>query len=232
VGSCNFPPSQFKALRRQIKQHNLIASSSQLNAVTTRPARVLRKEVAHVDGRYLLPVGLKGVLVASFLAAYMSTVSTPAQLGHLLRRPRFYRRFVRADAPERHYVLVGRLVTGLLMLVGALITFVLDSARESFQLMMSIGAGTGLSYLLRWFWWTITSRPLSLRSVWDAASSTISRRRWPIFLPSMFRLLAETIRRAGIDDIKPRIIICGAEMLDPIARSWIESTFEVKTPES
>jgi SSS family solute:Na+ symporter len=104
-----------------------------------------------------LPPGFMGLMIAAMLAAYVSTLSTCLNWGTSYVVHDFYRRFVRADAPERHYVLVGRLVTGLLMLVGALITFVLDSARESFQLMMSIGAGTGLIYLLRWFWWRVNA---------------------------------------------------------------------------
>src|SRR4030095_3944645 len=69
----------------------------------------------------------------------------------------FYRRFIRRDASETHYVMIGRIVTGLLMLLAALLTFVLDSAKQSFDLMLSVGAGTGLIYLLRWFWWRINA---------------------------------------------------------------------------
>jgi Na+/proline symporter len=60
-------------------------------------------------------------------------------------------------ADEKHYVLVGRIVTGLLMIAAALLTYVLESAQKSFTLMISIGAGTGLIYLLRWFWWRINA---------------------------------------------------------------------------
>jgi len=69
----------------------------------------------------------------------------------------FYRRFIRPGASEAHYVLAGRVVTVLLMTLAALLTFVLDSARQAFQLMMSVGAGTGLIYLLRWFWWRVNA---------------------------------------------------------------------------
>src|SRR5690606_14302388 len=66
-----------------------------------------------------------------------------------------YRRFFRPGRDEAHYVRVGRLVTALLMLAAAGLTFVLESARASFELLLSIGAGTGLLYLLRWYWWRI-----------------------------------------------------------------------------
>jgi Na+/proline symporter len=69
----------------------------------------------------------------------------------------FYRRFVKRDAGERHYVLVARITTALLMITAALMTFVLTTAKDSFDLILSIGAGTGLIYILRWFWWRINA---------------------------------------------------------------------------
>ena len=105
----------------------------------------------------VLPVGLMGLMVAGLLAAYVSTLSTHLNWGTSYLVHDFYRRFLKPGATEQHYVMVGRLVTGLLMVLAALLTYVLESASESFQLMMSIGAGTGLLYLLRWFWWRINA---------------------------------------------------------------------------
>ena len=119
--------------------------------------RLIGHDMAYPAMLKFLPPGFMGLMIAAMLAAYVSTLSTCLNWGTSYVVHDFYRRFVRADAPERHYVLVGRLVTGLLMAVGALVTFVLDSARESFQLMMSIGAGTGLICLLRWFWWRVNA---------------------------------------------------------------------------
>jgi len=104
-----------------------------------------------------LPAGFLGLMVAGLLSAYVSTLSTHLNWGASYIVHDFYRRFVRSGAEERHYVLVGRIVTALLMLVAALLTFALDSARQSFELLMSVGAGTGLIYLLRWFWWRINA---------------------------------------------------------------------------
>lgn len=104
-----------------------------------------------------LPVGWLGLMVAGLLAAYVSTISTHLNWGTSYLVHDLYRRFFRTDATERHYVAVGRVVTALLMVAAAGLTFVLDSARESFQLLLSIGAGTGLLYLLRWFWWRINA---------------------------------------------------------------------------
>ena len=104
-----------------------------------------------------LPAGFMGLMIAGLLAAYVSTLSTHLNWGTSYLVHDFYRRFIKQDANERHYVLIGRIVTGLLMLVAALLTFVLDSAKQSFDLLLSIGAGTGLIYLLRWFWWRINA---------------------------------------------------------------------------
>jgi hypothetical protein len=69
----------------------------------------------------------------------------------------FYRRFLRKDATEKHYVLMGRLTTAALMICAALTTYALGTAKEAFDLILSVGAGTGLLYLLRWFWWRINA---------------------------------------------------------------------------
>jgi len=104
-----------------------------------------------------LPVGFMGLMVAGLLAAYVSTLSTHLNWGTSYLVHDFYRRFWKPGKDERHYVAVGRLVTGLLMLAAALLTFELESAKRSFDLMLSVGAGTGLIYLLRWFWWRINA---------------------------------------------------------------------------
>lgn len=104
-----------------------------------------------------LPPGLLGLMVAGMLAAYVSTISTHLNWGTSYLVHDVYRRFVRADASEAHYVQMGRIVTAALMVLAAALTFVLDSAKQAFDLLLSIGAGTGLLYLLRWFWWRINA---------------------------------------------------------------------------
>ena len=104
-----------------------------------------------------LPHGMLGVMVAGLLAAYVSTISTHLNWGTSYLVHDFYRRFIRSDAEERHYVLVGRIVTALLMVGAGFLTLVLDTASGAFQLMLSVGAGTGLIYLLRWFWWRVNA---------------------------------------------------------------------------
>jgi SSS family solute:Na+ symporter len=104
-----------------------------------------------------LPVGWLGLMVAGLLAAYVSTIATHLNWGTSYLVNDLYRRFMMQGMDDRHYVAVGRLVTALLMLIAAGLTYVLDTATESFQLLLSIGAGTGLLYLLRWFWWRVNA---------------------------------------------------------------------------
>ena len=129
-------------------------------------ARLVGHDLAYSAMLRFLPVGWLGLMVAGLLAAYVSTISTHLNWGTSYLVHDMYRRFVRPDADERHYVAVGRLVTAVLMLLAALLTFVLDTARTSFNLMMSVGAGTGLIYLLRWFWWRINA--------WSEISAMVS----------------------------------------------------------
>jgi Na+/proline symporter len=119
--------------------------------------KLIGHDMAYPAMLRFLPHGMLGLMVAGMLAAYVSTISTHLNWGTSYLVHDFYRRFMRPDAAERHYVAVGRLVTGLLMVVAAGITFVLETASASFQLLLSVGAGTGLLYLLRWFWWRVNA---------------------------------------------------------------------------
>ena len=118
---------------------------------------LLGHDMAYPAMLRFLPEGVLGLMLAGMLAAYVSTISTHLNWGTSYLVHDGYRRFVRPGASEAHYVAVGRVVTALLMLVAGALTYVLDSARQSFELLMSIGAGTGLLYLLRWFWWRVTA---------------------------------------------------------------------------
>jgi Na+/proline symporter len=119
--------------------------------------KLIGHDMAYPAMLKFLPHGMLGLMVAGMLAAYVSTIATHLNWGTSYLVHDFYRRFMRPDAAERHYVAVGRLVTALLMVVAAGITFVLETASASFQLLLSVGAGTGLLYLLRWFWWRVNA---------------------------------------------------------------------------
>jgi hypothetical protein len=105
----------------------------------------------------LLPHGILGILIAALTAAYISTMVTHLNWGSSYVVMDFYKRFLRPGSSEKHLVLVSRAVTALLMLAVIPIARRLDTAADAFELLLSIGAGTGLIYLLRWFWWRINA---------------------------------------------------------------------------
>jgi Na+/proline symporter len=105
----------------------------------------------------VLPAGWLGLVLASLSAAYMSTISTHLNWGSSYVVNDFYKRFLKPEASERELVLVGRVSTVLMMIVAGLIALSLTSALQGFQILMQIGAGTGLIFILRWFWWRVNA---------------------------------------------------------------------------
>ena len=104
-----------------------------------------------------LPHALRGIVFAGFMAAFMSTVATQLNWGASYLVADFYRRFVKRDGTEQHYVLVSRLATVLLVVVSAYISAQLGSIVAGWEVVLTIGAGTGGVYLLRWYWWRINA---------------------------------------------------------------------------
>jgi Na+/proline symporter len=104
-----------------------------------------------------LPAGFVGLMVGGLIAANSSTILTHLNWGASYLVHDFYRRFLKTDASERHYVQVGRLATLLLFVLSSGLVFVLDSARDAFNVILQVGAGTGLLYLVRWFWWRVNA---------------------------------------------------------------------------
>jgi Na+/proline symporter len=104
-----------------------------------------------------LPAAFRGILLAGFLAAYMSTVSTQLNWGTSYLVEDFYRRFVRHQALEAHYVRVSRLMTLVLVAVIGIVAAQLASIREGWTFVLEVGAGTGAVYILRWYWWRINA---------------------------------------------------------------------------
>lgn len=104
-----------------------------------------------------LPAGLLGLVIASLIAALMSTLSTHLNWGASYVVNDVYMRFIKPTASHRTQVGVGRLATAVLMLLAALLSTVIETAGEGFQLLLQIGAGTGLIFILRWFWWRINA---------------------------------------------------------------------------
>jgi Na+/proline symporter len=104
-----------------------------------------------------IPKGWLGLVVASLTAAYMSTISTHLNWGSSYLVNDFYKRFVRPDSSEKELVTVGRISTVSLMIIAGSLALFLQDALDSFQIILQIGAGTGLLFILRWFWWRINA---------------------------------------------------------------------------
>tara|TARA_R110002072_G_scaffold118631_1_gene250704 strand:- start:113692 stop:115419 length:1728 start_codon:yes stop_codon:yes gene_type:complete len=109
-------------------------------------------DVAYAAMMTYLPAGLIGIVLTSLIAAFMSTISTQLNWGSSYIVNDFYGRFINRSATEKQKVLIGRIATVLLMLCAALFSFYIKSAKDVFDLLLQIGAGTGLLFILRWFW--------------------------------------------------------------------------------
>lgn len=118
---------------------------------------LLGHDIAYPAMLRFLPVGWLGLMVAGLIAANSSTILTHLNWGASYLVHDMYRRFIRPNATEHHYVTVGRIATVAIFIVAAGLTYCLNDAKETFGIMLQIGAGTGLIYLLRWFWWRINA---------------------------------------------------------------------------
>ncbi len=124
---------------------------------------VLYPQLAHPEAGYVmlavdhLPRAARGLLVAGFLAAFMSTIATHLNWGSSYLVSDFYRRFVHRTAPEKHYVAVSRWVTILLVVLAACVSWELATIRSGWEVLLEVGAGTGSVYLLRWYWWRVNA---------------------------------------------------------------------------
>ena len=104
-----------------------------------------------------LPTGLLGLVLASLISAYMSTISTQLNWGSSYIVYDFYKRQINPEASQKRLVAVGRLSTVLLMVLSTLLALLLQNAMQLFNLLLVFGAGTGLIFILRWFWWRINA---------------------------------------------------------------------------
>ena len=161
-----------------------------------------------------LPASLRGLMLAAFAAAYMSTIATQLNWGASYIVNDFYRRFLRPAAPEWHYVLVSKWATVLLTIISAVVTFYLNSIAGAWKLLIVTGAGTGLVLLLRWYWWRINA--------WSEVSAMIAA-----FATSLTLQIA-----GGLDSDKP--VDFAWIMIITVAATtvvWLSVTFLTK-PES
>jgi SSS family solute:Na+ symporter len=127
----------------------------------------------------VFPTYLRGFMLAAFAAAYMSTIGTQLNWGASYVINDFYRRFIKRDGNERHYVIISQLVTMLLMIASVIITFYMESIGGAWKLLLVTGAGTGTVLLLRWFWWRINA--------WSEVTAMITAAIVSIFLQVVLR---------------------------------------------
>ncbi|MEO7142014.1 MAG: sodium:solute symporter family protein [Bryobacteraceae bacterium] len=127
-----------------------------------------------------LPPSLRGLMVAAFAAAYMSTIATQLNWGASYLVNDFYRRFLKKHASDKHYVTVSQLATIFLTIVSAVVTFYMSSIAGAWKLLIVTGAGTGSVLLLRWYWWRINA--------WSEVSAMIAAFVTSVTLQTAFHL--------------------------------------------
>src|SRR5580692_3623781 len=131
--------------------------------LTALAAIVLYPGLKHPETGYMLvlnnylPHQYRGIAIAGFLAAFMSTIATQLNWGASYLVSDFYRRFVNKSASESHYVMISRLSTVLLVIAAAYISVQLGSIASGWKIVLQVGAGTGAVYILRWYWWRINA---------------------------------------------------------------------------
>lgn len=118
---------------------------------------VINDDLAYPAMMTLLPAGLLGIIVTALIAGFMSTISTHLNWGSSYMVNDVYRRFIDNDADEKTLVRIGRIFTVVLMVLAATLALFLQNALQAFNIILLIGAGTGLLFILRWFWWRINA---------------------------------------------------------------------------
>jgi SSS family solute:Na+ symporter len=150
--------------------------------LTALASLILYPELADKESGYIktlldpnvFPTYLRGFMLAAFAAAYMSTIGTQLNWGASYVVNDFYRRFVKRDGKERHYVIVSQFVTVLLMIASVIVIFYMTSIQDAWKILLVTGAGTGTVLLLRWFWWRINA--------WSEVSAMIAAAVVSIYL--------------------------------------------------
>jgi Na+/proline symporter len=165
--------------------------------LTALAAAVLYPGLEHPESGYMLiattymPHALRGILIAGFMAAFMSTIATQLNWGSSYLVEDLYRRFIRRDASEKHYVNISRLATLLLVVASAYVSARLATIGQGWEVVLEIGAGTGGVYLLRWYWWRVNAWS-EISAMATALAMTLILHEWPIFGGSAPVVFAKT----------------------------------------
>jgi Na+/proline symporter len=119
--------------------------------------KLLGHDIAYPAMLKFLPAGFVGLMVGGLVAANSSTILTHLNWGASYLVHDFYRRFINPTADEKQYVFMGRVATVALFLLSSAVVYLLDTAKDAFDVILQVGAGTGLLYLVRWFWWRVNA---------------------------------------------------------------------------
>ncbi len=166
---------------------------------------LVNHDIAYPAMLVFLPAGFAGLMIGGLIAANSSTILTHLNWGASYLVHDFYRRFIKKDATEHHYVWAGRFATIGLFFASSGMVYVLVSAKDSFDLMLQVGAGTGLLYLLRWFWWRINA--------WCEVAAMISS----FFVSVLLFLINISILQTPVTSDAGRRI---AALLSSLEKSW------------
>ncbi len=178
----------------------------------------LKDDIAYPVMLSKLGKGWIGLVTASIIAAYMSTIGTHLNWGSSYVVNDFYKRFVKPGAPEKELVTVGRITTvGLMVIAGVFALTFLNNATQAFNILLLSGAGTGAIYLLRWFWWRINAWTEIVAMI----VATVSAIVLVMFIPD------KALTTAVLDAFTVRLLIA----VGLTTASWIIATFATK-PES
>ncbi len=169
---------------------------------------IVHNDLAYPAMLVFVPHGMLGLVVASLAAAYMSTISTHLNWGSSYLVDDVYRRFLAPDKDERDYVLVARLSTVALIVLSSVVALWLENAMQAFQILLQIGAGTGLVFLLRWFWWRINA--------WSEIVAMISS-----FLVAIYFQFVHT--SLGFEAWDPSLTLVAGVGITTVA--WVAATF-------
>ena len=118
---------------------------------------IIGNDIAYPAMLSLLPTGLLGLVLASLIAAFMSTISSHLNWGASYISIDFYKRFIKKNASEKEVVRIGKLSTVILMILAGFVSLQLSDSLGAFNILLQIGAGTGSIFLLRWFWWRVNA---------------------------------------------------------------------------
>jgi len=148
-------------------------------------------DIAYPAMLKFLPVGFLGLMVGGLIAANSSTILTHLNWGASYLVHDFYRRFLNRSAPEKHYVRAGRIVTVGLFVCASGMVFLLETAKDSFDIILQVGAGTGLLYLVRWFWWRVNAwcEVVAMASSFLVSIGVLILRKAGVGIPTHYALM-------------------------------------------